>query len=98
MNGYIMFNKILEAHMVEQPHKDIFKNSHEFKFIPHQKKFIRVKNEQKSTEELKARVTGLLEKEKEKRIRLKELQIEYDFPGYQAIVDEVKTAMKKTNQ
>ena len=30
---------------------------------------------------------GLLEKEKEKRIRLKELGIEYEFSGYKGIVD-----------
>ena len=29
----------------------------------------------------------MLEKEKEKRIRLKELGIEYEFPGFKALVD-----------
>ena len=36
----------------------------------------------KTPEQRKARVEGLLQKEKEKRDRLKELGIEYDFPGY----------------
>jgi len=34
------------------------------------------------------RVKGLLLKEKEKRIRLKELEIDYSFSGYQGIVDQ----------
>ena len=38
------------------------------------------------------RVKGLLQKEKERRDRLKELQIDYEFPGYQAIVDAKKPA------
>ena len=44
-----------------------------------------------------ARVRGLLQKEKEKRDRLKELGIEYDFPGYKACVDgfKVKPSGKK---
>ena len=37
------------------------------------------------------RVTGLLAKEKEKRIRIKELQIDYEFPGFQGIIDEAKS-------
>ena len=32
---------------------------------------------------------GLLEKEKEKRIRLKELGIDYDFSGYVRLSDEL---------
>eukprot|EP00350_Pseudokeronopsis_sp_OXSARD2_P011992 CAMPEP_0170557600 /NCGR_PEP_ID=MMETSP0211-20121228/28180_1 /TAXON_ID=311385 /ORGANISM="Pseudokeronopsis sp., Strain OXSARD2" /LENGTH=47 /DNA_ID= /DNA_START= /DNA_END= /DNA_ORIENTATION= len=40
------------------------------------------KNEEKTDEEKALKVQGLLEKEKEKRIRLKELGISYTFPGY----------------
>ena len=36
------------------------------------------------------RVKGLLQKEKDRRMRIKELGIEYDFGGYQAIVDKIK--------
>jgi hypothetical protein len=36
----------------------------------------------KTTEQRKGRVEGLLAKEKEKRDRLKELSIEYTFPGF----------------
>ena len=38
---------------------------------------------------------GLLQKEKEKRNRLKELQIDYEFPGFKALVDAAKPAEVK---
>ena len=83
MNGYIMFGKQLECHIVDKPHKDIFKNGNRaWKFIPTQVKFRNEKNREKTDEEKAARVKGLLEKEKEKRIRLKELGIDYEFSGY----------------
>jgi len=40
------------------------------------------KNREKTPEEKAERVKGLLQKEKEKRDRLKELGIKYDFSGY----------------
>ena len=43
--------------------------------------------ETKTDASRKARVGGLLQKEKEKRDRLKELEIDYTFGGYQAVVD-----------
>lgn len=41
---------------------------------------------------MKARIEGLLQKEKEKRDRLKELEIDYKFPGYKDIVDTYMSA------
>ena len=51
--------------------------------------------EGKTAEQKKARITGLLQKEKEKRDRLKELEMDYTFPGYKAIVDTYASANKK---
>lgn len=83
MNGYIMFGRQLDVHLVDQAHKELFKNGNrEWKFVPTQVKFRKSVNEEKSNEEKAARVKGLLQKEKEKRDRLKELGIEYDFSGY----------------
>ena len=74
--------------MVDGAHKDTFKHGNrEWKFIPTQVMFRNKFNAEKTPEQRAARVTGLLQKEKEKRTRLKELGIEYEFPGYQAIVD-----------
>ena len=43
-----------------------------------------------------ARVSGLLSKEKERRNRLKELEIDYDFPGFQGIVDSQSKGKTKS--
>lgn len=87
MNGYMMFHKQIECHLVDAAHKDTFKHGNrDWKFIPTQVMFRNKFNTEKTTEQRAARVEGLLGKEKEKRIRLKELGIEYDFPGYQAVV------------
>lgn len=45
-------------------------------------KFRNEKNRERNDEEKALRVKGLLEKEKEKRTRLKELGIDYEFSGY----------------
>ena len=35
MNGYIMFGKQVECHVVDQPHRETFKNGNrEWKFVP----------------------------------------------------------------
>lgn len=91
MNGYLMFGKKIECHIVDQPHKDTFKHGNrEWNFVPNQLIFRNKKNKEvqdRTPEQMAERVKGLLQKEKEKRIRLKELEIEYEFPGYQGVVD-----------
>ena len=91
MTGYLMFGKIVECHLMETPHKDTFKHGNrEWNFVPNQLMFRNKKNaenDSKTPEQRAARVKGLLEKEKEKRIRLKELGITYEFSGYQGVVD-----------
>ena len=71
---------------MDEPHKDIFKHGNrQWNFVPNQLIFRSKKNkesEEKTPEQRAARVKGLLEKEREKRIRLKELGIDYEFPGY----------------
>ena len=74
--------------MVDAPHRDTFKHGNrEWNFVPNQLMFRNKKNAEKTPEQQAERVKGLLQKEKEKRIRLKELGIDYEFPGYQALVD-----------
>ena len=99
MNGYMMFGKQIQCHMVDTPHKDTFKHGNrEWNYAPTQLIFRNKKNEPKSKESMAAKVAGLLEKEKEKRIRLKELGIEYDFPGYQALVDARRQNLPAASQ
>lgn len=88
MNGYIMFGRQLDCHVVERPHRETFKGGNrEWKFVPTQVKFRNTKNnKEKTDEQMAARVRGLLEKERERRNRLKELGIEYEFSGYVRII------------
>ena len=92
MDNYMIFGRSVKASVVvpEAAHKDTFKNGNrEWQFIPKAKIFREKKNseaESRTDDQRAARVTGLLAKEKEKRQRLKELGISYDFPGYAALV------------
>ena len=92
MDGYLMFGKKVECHVVDTPHKDMFKHGNrEWNFVPNQMIFRNKKNsetESKTEEQMSERVKGLLQKEKERRIRLRELGIDYDFKGYQGVVDQ----------
>ena len=73
-------------HVVDKVNKETFKNGNrEWKFVPTQVKHRNEKNREKTDDEKAARVKGLIAKEQEKRIRLKELGIEYDFSGYVSI-------------
>ena len=100
MNNYLMFGRQLDVHVVDNAHKDTFKHGNrDWKFVPTKQIFRSKKNnEEKSTEDRKARVLGLLQKEKEKRDRLKELEIDYSFPGYQALYDAHKAANSKKSE
>ena len=83
MNGYILFGRQLECHTVDKPHRETFKNGNRaWKFIPTQVKFRNEKNRERTDDQKALRVKGLLEKEKEKRTRLRELGIDYEFAGY----------------
>ena len=83
----------LDVHVMDNDkvHRDTFKHGNrDWKFQPTKQMFRSAKNsdlETKTDAQRKARIEGLLQKEKEKRDRLKELQIEYTFGGYQAVVD-----------
>ena len=45
MNGYLMFGKKVECHIVEAPHKDMFKHGNrEWNFVPNQLIFRNKKN------------------------------------------------------
>lgn len=63
--------------------------------MPTQVKFRNEKNRERTDVEKAARVKGLLEKEKEKRTRLRELGIDYEFSGYQGIVDSAMKVLQE---
>ena len=99
MNSYMIFGRTLDVHIMEEAHKDTFKHGNrDWKFVPTRNMFRSRKNaeaESKTPEQRKARVLGLLQKEKEKRDRLKELELSYTFPGYQAVYDSFKKTVEK---
>lgn len=94
MNKYMMFGRQLDVHVVTNAHHEMFKHGNrDWKFAPTQEMFRKKVNaDEKTPEQRKARVQGLLQKEKERRDRLKELSIDYDFPGFQALIDAKKPA------
>ena len=100
MDKYMIFGKQIECHLMDPKlaHRDMFKNGNrEWTFIPTALKFRNRKNAEaldeteggKKEVHRAARVGGLLQKEKEKRDRLKELGVTYDYPGYQGRVNDV---------
>eukprot|EP00347_Sterkiella_histriomuscorum_P006444 403352753 len=96
MNEYMLFGKQLDCHVVENAHRETFKNGNrDWKFIPTQVMFRNKKNSEKTDEDKAAKVKGLLQKEKEKRDRLKELGIKYEFTGYSGLVDALKSVLQK---
>ena len=70
--------------MVEAPHRDTFKNGNrDWKYVPTKVIFQKKHNRDEKSDGVRAaRVEGILGKEKERRIRLKELGIDYEFSGF----------------
>jgi len=62
----------------------------QYKFFNRYKQFAQNKNKVKSTNEIKSYIGFLLEKEKDKKKKYKQLRIKYDYPGYQQIIKKYK--------
>ena len=85
MNNFILFERILKCDVVTDrtKYKTIFKRwKNQFKFFNKYKKFVQERNKKKTQTEMKEAVTGFLEKEEKRRLKLKELGINYSFPGF----------------
>ncbi len=85
MDNYLMFGHLLKCSIVppEKIHEKLWVGANKkFRVVPwkslHRAKFDRVLTE----EELKERAEKLLEKEKMRREKIKELGLDYDFPGF----------------
>ena len=93
MNNYILFEKILKCSFVEDKSKydRIFlkwKKKYEFKerYKAHCEKLAK----QKSKGEIKTMIQGLLDREEQRREKMKELGIKYEYKGFKEIVEEYK--------
>lgn len=93
MNNFILFDRILKCDVVSDKtrYNKIFKRwKRQFKFFNKYNKFVLERNKKKTPKEMKEAVQLLLEKEDKKRMKLKELGINYSFPGYKKLVDSHK--------
>jgi nucleolar protein 15 len=85
MNNYILFDKILKCSVVDDSSRYslIFKKwKRKYKFCNKYENFVQERNRSKTQEETKERIKLLLEKEEQKRKKLEELGIKFDFPGF----------------
>ena len=98
MNNYILFEKILKCSYIED------KSKYERIFLKWKKKFefknryqanLEKMNKKETNEDVKIRVQGLLDREEQKREKLKELGINYEYKGFNEIVEEYKQKHKK---
>lgn len=92
MNGYMIFGKVLQCRLI-QDDEGMKVQTKRFKFIPHAKIFVAQHNKvkiskclssfkEKDSKELKKGVKSLLKLEEKKREKLRELGIDYEFPGF----------------
>ena len=93
MNNYILFEKILKCSFVEDKKKydRIFlKWKKKFEFKERYKIHCENLSKKKSNEQIKEMVQGLLDREEQRREKMKELGIKYEYKGFKEIVDEYK--------
>eukprot|EP00033_Pygsuia_biforma_P001227 GCRY01001392.1.p1 GENE.GCRY01001392.1~~GCRY01001392.1.p1 ORF type:complete len:297 (+),score=67.81 GCRY01001392.1:80-970(+) len=100
MNNYLMFGRLLEVKIIpeEDVHPDTF-NPHRkpFRKVPFKKMAKNVFNRPKTSEEVERSKNRLLKKEQLKKMKLKDLGIDYDFPGYSA-APKTKSKKRKTSK
>jgi nucleolar protein 15 len=85
MNNYLIFDKILKCSVVDDTakHELIFKRwKRKFKFHDKYQNYIQEKNKMKTSDEVKLNLKTMLEKEDQKRKKLAEIGINYEFPGF----------------
>jgi len=85
MNGYVMFPRVLVCEVVppEKVHPNMFMG-HNKTITPYRTTKINMEkvNKERTKEELEKRETKLLNREENKRKKLQNLGIDYDFPGF----------------
>lgn len=85
MNNYVLFDKILKCSVIDDTSRYglIFKKwKRKFNFTNKYQNFLSERNRSKTSEEVKEKVKLLLEKEEQKRKKLEELGIQFNFPGF----------------
>jgi len=103
MNGYFLMERRLTCNLVSDPHDSIFKGSYSYldpvtpKEIAKRKYFAKI-NRIFSEEEIEKKTKSLLEKENKMRNKIKELGIDYDYPGYAAEIEKKNKIEEEINE
>lgn len=95
MHNYMMFGKLLKCKVIpnDKVHPRLWKGSdRKFRHIPRRKIEIKRQNKEKTDKEYEKQVSNILKKEQKKRKKMKDLGIDYEFPGY---ASEVKAKHPK---
>ena len=93
MNNYILFEKILKCEFVEDKKKydRIFlKWKKKFEFEERYKKHCEKLSKPKSKAQIKEMIQGLLDREEQRREKMKDFGIKYEYKGFKEIVEEYK--------
>ena len=93
MNNYILFEKILKCNFVEDKTKydRIFlKWKKKFEFKEKYKAHCEKISKKKTNEEIKSMIQGLLDREEQRREKMKEFGIKYEYKGFKEIIEEYK--------
>ena len=92
-----MMKRSLKCEVIadESVHPEMWKNCNRtFKYIPFKLLNNKSINREQTDEKKIIKVQRMLDGEKQKRERIKELGITYVFPGYSSSVDKARTLMK----
>ena len=109
MNNYLLANQVLKITLLEpsKVHPKTFEGTGtKFKVVPWQRRAAEKHNRDRSSVEVAKRNKGLVKAEDKRRAAIKAAGIDYDFPGYKAILkteapkatkaSKAKTPAKKT--
>jgi nucleolar protein 15 len=81
MDNYLLFNHQLQCKVLDQVHEELFKGANrKFKKIPWKRIAIEKHNKPKTEEKKQQLLESKIKKRQEKRLKLQELGIDYDFP------------------
>lgn len=103
MNNYLLANQVLKIELLapEKVHPKTFEGTGtKFKTVPWQRRAAATHNRERTEAETRKRNAGLVKAEEKRRAKIAAAGIDYDFPGYKAILstEKPKQAAKKTTE
>ena len=103
MNNYLLANQVLKIELLEpeKVHPKTFEGTGtKFKTVPWQRRAAATHNRERTEAETRKRNAGLIKAEEKRRAKIAAAGIDYDFPGYKAILstEKPKKATKKASE